>query len=34
MDHADLSDDTFQSSVVEKWRNDNALIPKDWIDDE
>ena len=23
MDHADLSDDTFQSSVVEKWRNDN-----------
>ena len=33
MDHADLTDDTFQSSVVEKWRNGNALIPKDWLDE-
>ena len=33
MDHADLDDDTFQSSVVEKWRNGNALIPKDWLDE-
>ena len=34
MDHADLADNTFQSSVVEKWRDGNALIPQDWIDKE
>ena len=29
-DHADLKDDRFQSSVVERWRDGNALVPADW----
>ena len=31
MDHADLADETFKSSVVERWREGKALIPQDWI---
>ncbi|TDX44479.1 DUF3732 domain-containing protein [Orenia marismortui] len=33
-DHADLVDDRFQSSVVERWRDNNALIPENWINDQ
>lgn len=29
-DHADLVDEQFQDAVIERWRGDNALIPKDW----
>jgi hypothetical protein len=30
-DHADLlGSDDFQDAVVERWRDDNALIPEDW----
>lgn len=32
-DHADLADKDFQSSVVERWRGKNALIPQEWIDE-
>ena len=31
IDHADLREDWFQSSVVERWRNGVALIPANWI---
>lgn len=31
VDHADLEDDWFQRSVVERWRGDEALVPPDWI---
>ena len=27
LDHADFSDEWFQNSVVERWRNGEALIP-------
>ena len=30
-DHADIADEDFQSAVVEKWRDDNALIPNNWL---
>ncbi len=29
-DHADLSDERFQSTIVERWRGDTKLIPLDW----
>ena len=29
-DHADFSDPWFQESIIEKWRNGAALIPRDW----
>ena len=29
-DHADLGEDAFQQAVVERWRNDQKLIPVDW----
>lgn len=32
LDHANIKDNRFQRSLVEKpWRNDQALIPKHWI---
>jgi hypothetical protein len=30
-DHANLPDDWFQQAVVENWRNDQALVPADWL---
>ena len=30
LDHADLSEDWFASSVVERWRGGDALVPEDW----
>lgn len=30
-DHADFSDDWFQDSIIESWRNGDALIPREWI---
>lgn len=29
-EHADLQEDWFQQSVVERWRDGQALIPSDW----
>jgi len=29
-DHAKLSTPQFENSVIEEWREGNALIPKDW----
>lgn len=31
LDHADFSDDWFQDSVVQRWRDGEALIPSDWL---
>jgi Protein of unknown function (DUF3732) len=31
VDHADLEEDWFQESVVERWRNGQALVPAEWI---
>jgi hypothetical protein len=31
LDHADFSDDWFQDSVVQRWRDGEALIPPDWL---
>ncbi|WP_250566051.1 DUF3732 domain-containing protein [Adonisia turfae] len=30
-EHADITEDWYQTSVIERWRNGNALIPTDWI---
>ncbi len=30
VDHADLNNDRFQKCVVERWRGEDGLIPKDW----
>ncbi len=30
-DHADFSDDWFQSSIIETWREGEALVPQNWI---
>ena len=32
LDHAHLDDDWFNSSIVEEWRGDAALVPADWIE--
>lgn len=31
-DHADLKEEKFQKSVIERWRNGNKLIPINWYD--
>jgi hypothetical protein len=31
MDHADLKQDWFQNSVVERWRGGLKLVPVSWI---
>ena len=31
VDHADLTGDWFQACVIERWRGDDALVPKNWI---
>lgn len=31
LDHADFSEDWFQDSVVQRWRDGDALIPSDWL---
>jgi hypothetical protein len=31
LDHADFSDDWFQASVVQRWRDGEALIPYEWL---
>ncbi|MEW8247295.1 MAG: DUF3732 domain-containing protein [Candidatus Thiodiazotropha endolucinida] len=34
-DHADIDEEWFQSSIVDtKWRGDNALIPRNWYENE
>jgi len=30
-DHADFSDDWFQASAIETWRDGTALVPTSWI---
>ena len=30
LDHAHLSDDWFESAIVEEWRGDKALVPRGW----
>ena len=30
LDHAHLSDDWFEASIVEEWRGDRALVPRTW----
>jgi hypothetical protein len=32
-DHADLKDKDFQKSVIARWRGDEALIPKEWLEE-
>ncbi len=32
MDHADIQEPWFQESVVERWRDGEALIPREWIE--
>jgi hypothetical protein len=32
-DHADIAEEWFQNSVVERWRQGNALVPLSWITD-
>jgi hypothetical protein len=29
-DHADLSDNWFQDSIIERWRGGIKLVPEDW----
>ena len=29
-DHADIAEDWFTSSVVQRWRGDEKLIPHEW----
>ena len=31
LDHADFSEDWFQDSVVQRWRDGEALIPSEWV---
>lgn len=31
LEHAEFDDDWFQRSVIERWRDGNALIPSDWL---
>lgn len=33
LQHANFPDQSYQSSVMENWRNGNALVPQDWIDE-
>ncbi len=30
VDHANLNNDDFQSAVIEKWWNEEILIPESW----
>ncbi len=30
LDHAHLRDEWFEAAIVEEWRGDNALVPRDW----
>lgn len=32
LDHAHLRDDWFEAAIVEEWRGQNALVPRDWPD--
>ncbi|HMS72607.1 MAG TPA: DUF3732 domain-containing protein, partial [Baekduia sp.] len=32
LDHADFEDEWFQGSVVQRWRDGDALIPSGWVD--
>lgn len=34
LDHANLSEDWFQKSIIENWRGSSALVPVDWLDAE
>jgi len=34
LDHADFEDEWFSDSVVQRWRDGEALIPASWLDDE
>lgn len=31
-DHANFDNDSFQKSIVEKWRNGKKLVPKEWLE--
>ena len=31
LDHAHLDDDWFNTSIVEEWRGDTALVPAEWL---
>lgn len=33
VDHANLDDAKFQDGIVEEWRDNLALVPYDWFDD-
>ena len=30
-DHADIAEEWFTNSVVQRWRGDDKLIPQDWL---
>lgn len=30
LDHAHLRDEWFEAAIIEEWRGDNALVPRDW----
>lgn len=30
LDHAHLNEDWFEASIIEEWRGENALVPRDW----
>lgn len=32
LDHAHLREDWFENAIVEEWRGQNALVPRDWPD--
>ncbi len=32
-EHADISEDWYQKSIVERWRQGNKLVPEDWPSD-
>lgn len=32
LDHAHLREDWFENAIVEEWRGQNALVPRDWSD--
>lgn len=31
LDHAHLREEWFEDSIVEEWRKENALVPRDWL---
>ncbi|KIC48199.1 hypothetical protein RA29_16730 [Tateyamaria sp. ANG-S1] len=31
LDHAHLANDWFEACIIEEWRGQNALVPRDWV---